>query len=111
MSVEFVYSFKWLQRAAARLEKFTRRHLSDGREAFLRLQMFNVRLVVRTPDHTEDGWCYAEVDTAARELARWDPQIESEPRGWIRPASCRRRLPIICASGRHQLGFLEYRRP
>ena len=66
MSVEFVYSFKWLQRAAARLEKFTRRHLSDGREAFLRLQMFNVRLVVRTPDHTEDGWCYAEVDLGSQ---------------------------------------------
>lgn len=129
MSVDFVDSFRrfgddqaaahwdrW-QVAAERLEKFTRRRLADGREAFVRLQPFNARLVIVTaPDspimYREDGWCYTDAGAAAIALAAWDPASEPEPSGWIRhPASARRRLPIICGCCDQVRGFLEYRRP
>lgn len=91
------------------LEHVTRRALPDGREASVRLNPFNARLVVHTPDdmYTEDGWCYQTFPQALAALRIWDG--EGEPVGWIKhPTTGRRGIPITCSCGRI-LGRLEYR--
>jgi hypothetical protein len=102
--------FERLQAASMLIEMLTRRVLPDGRVLALRVQMFNVRLVVEVDMYTEAGWCYENLKSAAAAMARWDPDRDEEPSGWIKdPYSGRRRVTIFCGECGKPNGALEYR--
>lgn len=120
MSVEFIKSFELIELASANLERWTRRRLLDGRETFVRLQVFNACVVLTTPGKfapEETTWDYIDTMRAVIAHALWHPETEAEPDGWIRQAStARRRIPIYiacaeCGRVLREQGYLEYRRP
>ncbi len=70
------------------------RELPDGRIVWIHRMLYTSALLIG-PDTCggyEDRWCYPTLAEAEAVLHSWNPEIESEPSGWVRhPASGRRR--------------------
>ena len=72
------------------------RKLADGRGVWIYPMLYTFKLCIGrlgTPCF-DDGWCYADLDSAVAAFALWDPELEPEPSGWVRhPRTGRRRFP------------------